>query len=76
MEIPQALGEPQQAGLTDVNINPGLSSPQQGELRKVLVEFPGVFQDTPGKTLLMEHHIITDGEKPIGSDPTDSRTPR
>ena len=43
----------------DVKIGSQLSQDQQEQLKHLLQEFAGVFQDKPGATSMIEHHIKT-----------------
>ena len=46
-----------------------LSKTEQNEIEKVLQLFRSIVSDQPGRTQLIEHHLVTSSEKAIRQQP-------
>jgi len=55
--------------INDVKVADRMSEDQRTELRKLLEEFGDVFQNKPGRTAVIEHHIETGLAQPVRLPP-------
>ena len=59
----------QQSTIDDANVAKRLSETQRTELKGLLEEFADVFEDKPGRTSVIEHHIGTGLAQPVWLPP-------
>jgi hypothetical protein len=66
-EILELYNSKQKENYKDVDINPGLSGKQKGDLMRLLEEYGDIFSDVPGRTDLVEHEIKVTSTEPTRS---------